>query len=146
MSQLREIMKRLSARSTAAVPAAEGRQSQAASAQADHLLAYGLRLQACSAAMLHYEWSWWEQHLEALELCLAQPQMLATVGGETRARLLLAEGGQCRDRLRERIEQLGLEPGGLHGPVVAGEHAWELSQPEIRRHWGIDVDTACGER
>ena len=145
MSHLREIMKRLGARSTAPVPAKEGRQGQAAATQGTHLLAYGLRLQGCSAAMLQYEWSWWEQHLDALELCLAQPQMLATVGGEARARLLLAEGGQCRDRLRERIEQLGLEPGGLRGPVVAGEHAWELSQPEIRRHWGIDGDKTSGD-
>jgi hypothetical protein len=128
MTHLREIMKRLGARSSGAAVDA---------VQAHHVAAYGRQLEACSAPMLHYEWSWWEQHLEALALCRGQPQMLATVGGEARARLLLREGEQCRDLLRQRFAQLGLEPGLLHGPVVAGEHAWELSQAEIRRHWGI---------
>jgi hypothetical protein len=129
MSHLREIMKRLGARATgAAVP------------QADHVAAYGRQLEGCSPEMLHYEWAWWDQHLETLALGLAQLQMLVTLGGEARVRLLLEEGEQCRDRLRQRLEELGLQPGQLHGPVVAGEHAWQLSQAEIRHHWGIGLD------
>ncbi|MFM7360285.1 MAG: hypothetical protein ACKO25_00355 [Cyanobium sp.] len=133
MSQLREIMKRLGARATGAAASP----SQASVPQADHVEAYGRQLQECSPAMLHYEWAWWDQHLETLVLCLTQPQMLATLGGEARVRLLLEEGEQCRDRLRQRLEELGLPPGQLHGPVVAGEHAWDLSQADIRHHWGI---------
>jgi hypothetical protein len=126
MSHLREIMKRLGVRS-----------SGAGGDHPDHVATYARHLDACSAPMLQYEWSWWEQHLEALELCLAQPQMLATLGGASRVRQLLEDGEQCRDRLRQRLDQLGLEPGRLHGPVLAGEHAWELTQAEICRKWGI---------
>jgi hypothetical protein len=135
MSHLREIMKRLGARSSGAA----GSLRQISAQPADHVATYARHLEACSAAMLHYEWAWWEQHLETLALCLAQPQMVVTLGGEARVRRLLEEGEQCRNRLRQRQEELGLQPGQLHGPVVAGEHAWQLSQAEIRHHWGIGL-------
>ncbi len=63
--------------------------------------------------------------------------MLSTLGGEARVRALLVEGQACRDLLRQRLEELGEFPGERHGPVLAGDHAWELSHPAIREHWGL---------
>ena len=132
MSLLRDIMQRLGERNApAALPAPT---VDATGAVAD----YERHLAACTPAMLHYEWSWLEQHLETLQLCLRQSAMLATLGGEERARALLAESEACRERLRRRLEALGEHPGERHGPVLAGEHAWELSHSGTRCHWGLE--------
>ncbi len=132
MSQLREIMQRLGRRG--ASPAGP-RVSEASGGALE--AEYERHLQGCTVAMLQYEWTWLEQHLEALELSLAQPAMLGTLGGEGKARALLAEARTCRERLRSRLEALGESPGAQHGPVLASEHAWELSHPAIRAHWGF---------
>jgi hypothetical protein len=129
MSHLRDIMQRLGARA--------GGSASGSSATAALLADYQRQLPACSAAMLHYEWTWLEQHLEALSLALAQPAMLRTLGGEPRVRALLEEGQACRDLLRRRLEAVGESPGDRHGPVLAGDHAWELRHPAIREHWGL---------
>ncbi len=129
MSHLRDIMQRLGARG--------GESSGGISATAVLLADYERHLPACSVAMLHYEWTWLEQHLEALTLALGQPSMRTTLGGEAKVRALLVEGQACRDLLRCRLEQRGETPGDRHGPVLAGEHAWEISQPSIRDHWGL---------
>ncbi|MFM7265046.1 MAG: hypothetical protein ACKOZW_05545 [Cyanobium sp.] len=129
MSHLRDIMQRLGARgSRPEAPAAD-----AAAVVAD----YERHLEACSPAMLHYEWSWLEQHLDTLDLSLRQPAMLATLGGEARAQALRHASRACQERLRQRLEALGEVPGDRHGPVLAGEHAWELSHGGVRCQWGI---------
>jgi hypothetical protein len=129
VSHLREIMRRLGAGG-----GGSGSGSAATIAlQAD----YHRHLPACTPAMLHYEWTWLEQHLEALTLALAQPSMCATLGGEARVRALLAEGEACRELLRRRLEDLGESAGQRHGPVLAGDHAWEISHPAICDHWGM---------
>ena len=72
MSHLRDIMQRLGARDSRP----QGPAPDAAAAVAD----YERQLEGCTPAMLHYEWSWLEQHLETLELCLTQPGMPVACG------------------------------------------------------------------
>jgi hypothetical protein len=129
MSHLREIMQRLGARGVGS--------ASSSSATAALLADYERHLPTCSAAMLHYEWAWLEQHLETLSLALAQPSMLTTLGGEAKVQAMVVEGQACRDLLRRRLEELGGSPGERHGPVLAGDHAWEISHPAIRDHWGL---------
>ncbi len=136
MSHLRDIMQRLGARDSRP----QGPAPDAAAAVAD----YERHLEGCTPAMLHYEWSWLEQHLETLDLSLSQPAMLATLGGEAKAQALRRESRACQERLRRRLEALGEVPGGRHGPVLAGEHAWELSHGGVRSQWGIGEGTLRG--
>lgn len=138
MSLLREIMQRLGDRGSR--PDGDAAAAEAAPAEPAAVVAdYERHLVGCSAAMLHYEWSWLEQHLDTLELSLSQPAMLATLGGEARAQALCRESRACQERLRQRLEALGEVPGGRHGPVLAGEHAWELRHGGVRSHWGLDA-------
>lgn len=131
MSQLRDIMQRLGARR------AEAAASAAPPGRGTCETDYARHLQNCTTAMLHYEWAWLEQHLETLELSLTQPSMLTTLGGEGKVRALLAEGDSWREALRSRLEARGESPGDRHGPVLASEHAWELTHPTLREHWGL---------
>jgi hypothetical protein len=134
MSYLREIMQRLNARSAqrSETPPPEALLSGA------HLEHYRQQLEQCCPAMVQYEWAWLEQHIEALELCGSQPEMLSTAGGAARVEALLAESQQCRELVVQRLDALAVEPGRHRHTVVPTEHAWELSHPEIRRQWGID--------
>ena len=93
---------------------------------------------ACSPAMLRYEWAWLEEHIDALELCSSRPEMMPGAAGAARVRSLLEESLRFRDLLQERMAAASVDPALHRGTLVPTEHAWELSQPEIRRQWGIE--------
>lgn len=134
MSYLREIMQRLNARSASQAEAAPSESALLGV----HLEHYRQQLEQCSPAMIQYEWTWLEQHIEALELCGSQPEMMTTAGGPARVEAMLAESQHCRELVAQRLDALGVEPGRHQHSVVPTEHAWELTHPEIRRQWGID--------
>ncbi len=141
MSYLRQIMQRLHDRSTATP---QGERGEAPARLEEHLELYGARLQACSDAMLQYEAAWLEQHIETLELCGRQPTMLASAGGAERVEALLQESLCFRQRLELQRRERGLPEEGIRAAVVASEHAWELSDPALRRAWGFPTDPPGG--
>jgi hypothetical protein len=137
MSYLRQIMQRLHDRSTP-WPAAE--RGEAPGRLEEHLALYGARLDACSDAMLQYEAAWLEQHIETLELCGRQPTMLASAGGPERVQALLHESLCFRQRLELQRRERGLPEDRVRAAVVASEHAWELTDPALRRAWGFPAE------
>ena len=141
MSYLRQIMQRLHDRSTP-LPLAE--RGKAPARLEEHLELYGARLEACSDAMLQYEAAWLDQHIETLELCGSQPTMLASAGGAERVQALLQESLCFRQRLESCRRQRGLEGDGVRAAVVASEHAWELTDPALRRAWGFPAEPPTG--
>ena len=141
MSYLRQIMQRLHDRSTATP---QGESGEAPARLEEHLELYGARLQACSDAMLQYEAAWLELHIETLELCGSQPTMLASAGGGERVEALLQESLCFRQRLELCRQQRGLEGAGVRAAVVASEHAWELTDPALRRAWGFPAEPPPG--
>jgi hypothetical protein len=141
MSYLRQIMQRLHDRSTPMPPGARG---EAPGRLDEHLALYASRLDGCSNAMLQYEAAWLEQHIETLELCGRQPTMLASAGGAERVEALLQESLCFRERLDRCRRQRGVEGQGVRAAVVASEHAWELSDPALRRAWGFPSDPPTG--
>ncbi|MCP9785045.1 hypothetical protein [Cyanobium sp. N5-Cardenillas] len=141
MSYLRQIMQRLHDRSTP-LPTAE--RGEAPGRLEEHLALYGARLQACSDAMLQYEAAWLDQHIETLELCGSQPTMQASAGGAERVQALLQESLCFRQRLESCRRQRGLEGHGVRAAVVASEHAWELTDPALRRAWGFPAEPPAG--
>jgi hypothetical protein len=141
MSYLREIMQRFQASRSAQHPEDPQAQSRPPTDRhrlEQHLAWYGDRLLACSPAMLRYEWAWLEEHIDALELCSSRPEMVPGAGGGARVQSLLEESLRFRDLLQERMAAGSVDPALHRGTLVSTEHAWELSQPEIRRQWGID--------
>ena len=137
MSYLRQIMQRLHDRSTA--PAPVDRSGDLAVLE-EHLTLYAARLEGCTDAMLRYEDAWLEQHIETLELCARQPTMLASAGGAERVERLLQESLRFRQLLESARAARGLTGEGVRAAVVASEHAWELSDPGLRRAWGFPAD------
>ncbi|MEB3170946.1 MAG: hypothetical protein VKK43_06200 [Synechococcaceae cyanobacterium] len=136
MSYLRQIMQRLNARTAATTP---GQAPAAAPSPLleRHLADYDAQLAACSPAMLQYEWAWIEQHLDTLTLARSTPAMLAAAGGPAHLEALLEESRRFRTLLEQRFAAAGLTPAAHRHAVVATEHAWELSPPELRRQWGF---------
>jgi hypothetical protein len=141
MSYLRQIMQRLHDRST---PMPTGERAEAPGRLEEHLALYGSRLEGCSDAMLQYEAAWLEQHIETLELCGSQPTMLASAGGGERVEALLQESLRFRQLLEHCRRERGLDGTGVRAAVLASEHAWELSDPALRRAWGFPTDPPTG--
>ncbi|MEB3165750.1 MAG: hypothetical protein VKO65_03685 [Cyanobacteriota bacterium] len=133
MSTLREIMQRLRARHAGAgdPPVLAGALIES------HLADYQARLEACTPAMLQYEWAWIEQHLETLELASTTPSMLEAAGGASQIAALLQETRRFRDLLEQRFRALGLRPATHRHTVLDTAHAWELNQQELRDLWGF---------
>ena len=137
MSYLREIMQRLNEghagtadqQVAAAVPPGPLQQA--------HLADYVEKLAGCTPAMLQYEWAWLEEHIEGLELCGRQPEMAATAGGAAHVQRLLAESRQFQELLMQEMEQREVRPPLHRHTLVPTEHSWELTNPDIRRQWGI---------
>jgi hypothetical protein len=142
MSYLREIMGRLRERSDSpgtdteapAIPYSPVSEQVLAS----HLVSYRDHLQDCTAPMLHYEWAWLEDHLSSLELSRGPGAMQKALGGSQRVADLLRESRAFQEELRQEMDKRGVGPGSRTGPVATQEHAWELSNPAIRREWGIE--------
>ncbi|KEF42225.1 MAG: hypothetical protein ER33_06800 [Cyanobium sp. CACIAM 14] len=133
MSYLRQIMERLRDRSPS--PPQDRRSDDAL--LEEHLRLYGSQLEACSDAMLDYEAAWLEQHIETLELCAREPTMQAGAGGAQHVEQLLEESRRFRRLLNRHRHERGLGYRAVHATVVASEHAWELSDPALRRAWGF---------
>jgi hypothetical protein len=148
MSYLRQIMQRLQQRRSGGSPpppaSAGSEGSDGPEGLRRHLEQYRQRLEQCSDPMLQYEWAWLEEHLAVLELAAGNPEMQATAGGEQRIRGLLEESRRFQELLEAAFRQRGLSPASHRGSVVASEHAWELSQPAIRRQWGFGETAPSG--
>jgi hypothetical protein len=142
MSYLREIMNRLRERSGASQsghePPAMPYSPLSERVLEEHLQTYREHLQACSDAMLPYEWAWLEDHLATLQLSSGQGAMQKVLGGPQRVADLLRETQCFQAEVRGELSRRGLEPGNRTAPLAAQEHAWELSNPAIRQEWGID--------
>lgn len=139
MSYLRDIMRRMNARDSSA-PVVD--QEHASHSLESHLEDYRLNLQSCSPAMLQYEWAWLEQHLSTLQLCHSRPEMLATAGGSHRVQALIQESVRFQELIEGQFKARGLSPSLHRATVVASEHAWEITQEEILRQWGIQNESA----
>jgi len=139
MSYLRQIMQRLNQRAASSAALAPGEAPAAAPSPLleRHLADYDAQLAGCSPAMLQYEWAWIEQHLDTLTLARSTPAMLAAAGGPAHLEALLEESHRFRTLLEQRFAAAGLTPATHRHTVVATEHAWELSQPGLRRQWGF---------
>lgn len=133
MSHLRDIMQRLSA-ANAAAPLPQ----DPAPTQGAPLADYQRQLMACSDAMLRYEWTWLEQHLEDLQLCQEHDAMREAAGGRQHLQALIEHHQHCRTLLLEQLKTRGLEARREANSVVSGEHAWQVHHPAIRAQWGLD--------
>jgi hypothetical protein len=142
MSHLRDIMQRLGQRHASGsdvVPEI----TPAGSAELErHRRDYHQRLRTCTPAMLRYEWTWLHRHLEDLELCRTNPEMLKVTGGRQHIDLLLSETRAYLDELEAEFRERGLAPGGEQHSVLSGEHAWDVSNATIRAQWGFDAGDA----
>ena len=142
MSHLRAIMQRLSAsHAGSSLPAdaeAPAAAIRAASPATSQLSDFQRQLSRCSAAMLRYEWTWLEQHLEDLHLCLEHDAMREAAGGRQHLQALIQHHQQCRDLLLEQLKARGLEARRESHSVASGEHAWQVRHPAIRAQWGMD--------
>lgn len=137
MSYLREIMQRL----------AEGngrRPIDRSNMQTDerelvklHVDTYQTKLEHCSKAMLQYEWAWWKEHIDALELCLSQPDMCDQIGGYGHVQKLLAESRECQRVLVDAMKAAMVNPAGHGHSIHPSEHAWEVSLNSVRDEWGF---------
>ena len=143
MSYLREIMIRLRERSGASEsghePLAVPYSPLSERVLVEHLQTYRERLQACSDAMLPYEWAWLEDHLATLQLSSGQGAMQKVLGGPQRVADLLRETRCFQAEVRGELSRRGLEHGNRTAPLAAQEHAWELSNPAIRLEWGSEL-------
>lgn len=102
-----------------------------------HVADYQDALKVCTPSMLQYEWAWLEDHLESLGLCLSQPQMLQAMGGTPHVERLLAESRQCQTALRVQMEERNVEPPTHLPTMPTSEHAWEISQENVKQLWGF---------
>ncbi len=153
LSYLREIMERLKERAEAdrrsqAVPAeplaagSTGEKVPALSGAVEqHISSYRQHLNACSDAMLLYEWAWIDDHLSSLRLSLGHEPMRQALGGSTAVDQLLQETDAFRQALREVMQARDLEPSNRTAPIEPMEHAWEVSHPVIREAWGIEAQS-----
>jgi hypothetical protein len=156
MSHLRDIMQKLGqshaasqgAGFSAGAGAGAGAESSSAITPAagteleQHRHHYRQQLMACTPAMLRYEWTWLHQHLEDLELCRSNPDMLRATGGRQHLELLLAEARAYLEELKAEFQERGVVPAREAHSVVSGEHAWDVRNAAIRAQWGFDVEDA----
>jgi hypothetical protein len=136
MSQLREIMQKLGR--SRQLASSDEQTSDAGVPFPEQLKDYQSQLERCSTPMLRYEWTWLQQHLEDLELCGNNPEMLNVAGGEAHLSRLILQARRCLELLGQTFEQRGLAPIRETRSVVSGEHAWEVSNSTIRDQWGFD--------
>jgi hypothetical protein len=138
MSRLREIMQKLGQAQlglpSEPQPAVEGHGELLRL----HVENYQRQLDACTAAMLQYEWVWLEEHIASLELCISSPEMLKAAGGKLHVEQLLLASQQCQSALQTTMESRAVQPSPHPHAVAAGEHAWEIRQETIKRMWGLD--------
>jgi hypothetical protein len=97
---------------------------------------YQKQLDECTSVMLQYEWTWFEEHINGLELCLNQLGMLEAAGGQSHIEALLSKSRICQEVLKREMKRRGVEPACPSHAVVPGDHAWEVSQESIKKKWG----------
>jgi hypothetical protein len=102
-----------------------------------HVHDYQKHLAACSVAMLQYEWAWLEEHIEDLKLCLIQPEMLATLGGEAHVKLLLVESEEWKKQLEAIMIAQNIQPALHSHAILSSDHAWDVCQESIKKAWGF---------
>lgn len=136
MSYLRDIMQKL-AEASAIRNENATQQGKGLELLKLHVDAYQTKLESCSKAMLQYEWAWWREHIETLELCLTQPDMHEGIGGKEHVERLLEESRACLSTLTDVMKARMVNPAGHSYLIHPSEHAWELSQETMRREWKI---------
>lgn len=137
MSYLREIMQKL-AEANPNRPAEGGRfRTDDRELLKLHVDAYQAQLEKCDLGMLQYEWAWWKEHIEALELCLTKPEMREEIGGSEQIERLLEESRECQKTLIDEMKKRMVNPSGHVHAIHPSEHAWELSLESLKRDWGI---------
>lgn len=139
MSYLREIMQKLS-KSQEGTKLKTRKESQTRNFLIYRREDYLRKLEDCTPEMLQYEWTWLVEHTEALELCLTQPAMLQELGGDLHVETLLSESKDYQICLAEIFKKRMIVPQSRRLPVILSEHAWELSDLQIKRIWGIDLN------
>ncbi|MFQ6539176.1 MULTISPECIES: hypothetical protein [Aphanothece] len=139
MSYLRDIMERLGASRDGAASGTSAR--DAGEPQLLEAAPYRHHLDHCSEPMLLYEWTWLELHLEDLRLCRANDEMRKVAGGSRHLEALIAAAERNQEQLAAVFAERGLTPRRLPHSVAAGEHAWELSNAQLRAQWGLPGST-----
>jgi hypothetical protein len=137
MSNLRKIMQKLAQAQPEFQNEAESHSVLSTSILDLHVAAYQEQLDVCTAPMLQYEWTWLEEYIAGLELCLSQPEMLETAGGRTHVEHLLQESQHCQAALQATMKTRAVQPAPHPHAVVMGEHAWEIRQETVKRLWGL---------
>jgi len=135
MSTLREIMQRLAEVDSKRTKGNQADFSELLKCRVDE---YQSKLETCTPAMLQYEWAWLNEHIQALELCLSQPKMSHELGGSVHVEKLLEESKQFQIVLEEMFHTRMIHPSDKHKPINPGEHAWEVSQQNLREIWELD--------
>lgn len=135
MSHLREIMQKLAA---VHPPGADSPASPQLWASSNQQEDYRHQLEQCTAAMLHYEWTWLHQHREDLQHCSANQAMAQAAGGSQHVQRLISQTDACLQLLTGECERRGLQPERQAHSVASGEHAWQVSNGTIRQQWGLD--------
>jgi hypothetical protein len=81
MSNLRRIMQKIADAQNHSQQIPSSMNGDSVQISEPHLQDYTSKIEQCSEGMLRYEWAWLEEHIEDLELCLVQPEMLKILGG-----------------------------------------------------------------
>jgi hypothetical protein len=110
-----------------------------------HASWYRENLSQCSEAMLQYEWTWMNGHIDALERYLcdaegreAEPDFRqAFEPNQARLEALLSESQLFLTLLLREFASRGLRPAPPKAPVIPSEEAWEITSARVRQDWGI---------
>lgn len=139
MTHLREIMKKLAAEhpdrvSEGVVPSSSSPEDLRGFIQES----YRNKLTTCTPGMLQYELAWLCDRIEALELCVCQPEMFGEIGGLARAERMLADSRVEMSVLEEHLRERNIDALSHRHEVHPGEHAWEVTCHTLREKWGMD--------
>ncbi|MFN7677247.1 MAG: hypothetical protein ACK5QW_01460 [Cyanobacteriota bacterium] len=137
MSNLRRIMQKIADAQNNSQQIPSSMNGDSVQISEPHLQDYTSKIEQCSEGMLRYEWAWLEEHIEDLELCLVQPEMLKILGGTIQVERLLLESKKCQDFLRVKMEERGIRPTFHSHSIISGEHAWQVSQDNVKQMWGF---------
>lgn len=137
MSHLREIMQKLAQAHRELQSGKMDDSSAASELLKANLDEYLSKIKACNTGMLQYEWAWLNEHIDALQLCVCQPEMWREIGGHGHAERLLAESKQQRSALEELFKKRGIHPAAHHHEIHPGEHAWDVRSEISKRNWGM---------
>jgi hypothetical protein len=136
MSYLRQIMQRLAQTDAGNKPLRQTRDIED-NRPSQPVADYQTKLHMCTPAMLQYEWCLLQQHIETLQLCLANTTMSSELGGRDQVLRLVKDSELYQSILTTRMNELGVLPAKHNHTTIPGEHAWEVTQSIIKENWGF---------